>query len=105
MSGKTAERVASMAGVLADWMEGEGAEVGLADIAHTLNHHRARHAKFATVARGMRRRRWPGCGRWPGVSRRRGWWARMRAPRAGHGVRVFGSGFAMGRDRPAVAGR
>jgi acyl transferase domain-containing protein len=26
-----------------------GAEVGLADVAHTLNHHRARHPRFATV--------------------------------------------------------
>ena len=49
VSGKTAERVASTAGVLADWMDGDGAEVGLADVAHTLNHHRARHGKFATV--------------------------------------------------------
>jgi phthiocerol/phenolphthiocerol synthesis type-I polyketide synthase A len=50
VSGKTAERVASTAGMLADWMEGEGAGVALADVAHTVNHHRARHAKFATVA-------------------------------------------------------
>ena len=49
VSGKTAERVASMASVLADWMDGVGAGVGLADVAHTLNHHRARHARFATV--------------------------------------------------------
>ncbi|MFZ3344137.1 MAG: beta-ketoacyl synthase N-terminal-like domain-containing protein [Mycobacterium sp.] len=50
ISGKWAERVASTAGMLAQWMEGEGAGVALADVAHTLNHHRARHAKFATVA-------------------------------------------------------
>ena len=49
VSGKTAERIASMAGLLADWMEGAGAEVGLPEVAHTLNHHRARHGKFATV--------------------------------------------------------
>ena len=49
VSGKTAERVASMAGVLADWMQGDGAGVGVAEVAHTLNHHRARHGKFATV--------------------------------------------------------
>ena len=49
VSGKTPERVASTAGVLADWLAGEGADVGLADVAHTLNHHRARHAQFATV--------------------------------------------------------
>ena len=45
VSGKTAERVASTAGVLADWMDGEGADVALADVAHTLNHHRARHGE------------------------------------------------------------
>ena len=45
VSGKTPERVASMAGVLADWMAGDGAGVALADVAHTLNHHRARHAQ------------------------------------------------------------
>jgi phthiocerol/phenolphthiocerol synthesis type-I polyketide synthase B len=49
VSGKTPERIASMAGVLADWMDGDGADVELSDVAHTLNHHRARHAKFATV--------------------------------------------------------
>ena len=45
VSGKTPERVASWAGVLADWMDGDGADVGLADVAHTLNHHRARHGE------------------------------------------------------------
>ena len=49
ISGKSPERIALMASVLADWMAGAGAGVGLADVAHTLNHHRARHAKFATV--------------------------------------------------------
>jgi phthiocerol/phenolphthiocerol synthesis type-I polyketide synthase B len=49
VSGKTLERIASMAGVLADWMDGDGADVELSDVAHTLNHHRALHAEFATV--------------------------------------------------------
>jgi phthiocerol/phenolphthiocerol synthesis type-I polyketide synthase C len=49
VSGKTAERVALTAGVLAEWMDGDGADVVLADVAHTLNHHRARQVKFATV--------------------------------------------------------
>jgi len=49
ISGKWAERVASTAGMLAQWMEGEGDGVALADVAHTVNHHRSRHAKFATV--------------------------------------------------------
>jgi acyl transferase domain-containing protein len=49
VAGKTPERVAATASVLADWMEGAGAEVSLADVAHTLNHHRARQSKFGTV--------------------------------------------------------
>ncbi|MGV7443808.1 MULTISPECIES: type I polyketide synthase [Mycobacterium] len=49
VAGKTAQRVAATAGVLADWMEGPGAEVPLADVAHTVNHHRSRQAKFGTV--------------------------------------------------------
>src|SRR6476646_763503 len=49
VSGKTPDRVASWAASLADWMEDAGAEVALADIAHTLNHHRTRHETFATV--------------------------------------------------------
>nr|WP_261870042.1 type I polyketide synthase [Mycobacterium marinum] len=50
VSGKTAQRVAATAAALADWMEGPGSEVPLSDVAHTLNHHRARQPKFATVA-------------------------------------------------------
>ncbi|MEK0511173.1 beta-ketoacyl synthase N-terminal-like domain-containing protein, partial [Mycobacterium ulcerans] len=38
VAGKTPARVAATAGMLADWMEGPGAEVALADVAHTLNH-------------------------------------------------------------------
>jgi len=34
---------------LADWIEGAGAVVPLADIAHTLNHHRARYGTFAAA--------------------------------------------------------
>ena len=49
VSGRTPERVALTAGVLADWMDGDRQGVGLADIAHTLNHHRARHRHFASV--------------------------------------------------------
>jgi phthiocerol/phenolphthiocerol synthesis type-I polyketide synthase D len=49
VSGKSAARVASAAGMLADWMDAEGAAVGLADVAHTLNHHRARYGRGATV--------------------------------------------------------
>ncbi len=49
VSGKTPQRVAATAEVLADWMEGAGAGMALADVAHTLNHHRARQARFGTV--------------------------------------------------------
>ena len=54
VSGKTDERIASWATVLADWIEGAGAAVPLAEVAHTLNHHRPRHARFATVCAGDR---------------------------------------------------
>ncbi|MGB9227871.1 type I polyketide synthase [Mycobacterium sp.] len=50
VSGKTPQRVAATASVLADWLEGPGAQVPLADVAHTVNHHRARQTKFGTVA-------------------------------------------------------
>ncbi|CFA16399.1 phenolpthiocerol synthesis type-I polyketide synthase PPSB [Mycobacterium tuberculosis] len=49
VTGKTAQRMAATAQVLADWMEGPGAEVAVADVAHTVNHHRARQATFGTV--------------------------------------------------------
>ena len=49
VAGKTPQRVAATAGVLADWMEGPGAEVPLDDVAHAVNHHRSRQAKFGTV--------------------------------------------------------
>ncbi len=49
VSGKTPQRVAVTAAALADWMDGPGADTALSDVAHTLNHHRARHVKFATV--------------------------------------------------------
>ncbi|CQD10511.1 phenolpthiocerol synthesis type-I polyketide synthase PpsA [Mycobacterium lentiflavum] len=49
VAGKTARRVAATASALADWMQGAGADVALADVAHTLNHHRARQARFGTV--------------------------------------------------------
>ena len=49
VSGKTAQRVASSAGVLADWMEGAGADVSLTDVAHSINHHRSRYSTVATV--------------------------------------------------------
>jgi phthiocerol/phenolphthiocerol synthesis type-I polyketide synthase B len=49
LSGKTPERIASLAATLAEWLEGAGAGVRLPDVAHTLNHHRERYAQFATV--------------------------------------------------------
>ena len=49
ISGKTTARIASTAAVLAEWMAGEGAGVPLADVAHTVNHHRTRHKTVAMV--------------------------------------------------------
>jgi phthiocerol/phenolphthiocerol synthesis type-I polyketide synthase A len=49
ISGKTRARIASTAAMLAEWMIADGAGVSLADVAHTLNHHRTQHKVFATV--------------------------------------------------------
>jgi phthiocerol/phenolphthiocerol synthesis type-I polyketide synthase D len=49
VSGKTPQRVAAAAGVLADWMQGAGAVVPLADTAASLNH-RSRYGIVATVS-------------------------------------------------------
>ncbi len=49
LSGKSPERISSQAASMASWLQGAGAEVRLADVAHTLSYHRERHAQFATV--------------------------------------------------------
>ncbi|PEG38037.1 polyketide synthase [Mycolicibacterium duvalii] len=50
ISGKTPARIAATAAMLADWMSEHDPEVSVAEVAHTLNHHRTHHPKFATVA-------------------------------------------------------
>ncbi len=50
VSGKTSERLSGWAATLADWLEGPGAQVALADVAHTLAHRRARYPVLATVS-------------------------------------------------------
>ncbi|MGQ9408436.1 SDR family NAD(P)-dependent oxidoreductase [Mycolicibacterium gilvum] len=47
VSGKSAERIATHAAALAVWMD--GTDASLTEVAHTLNHHRTQHARFATV--------------------------------------------------------
>ncbi|MFG1935055.1 type I polyketide synthase [Mycobacterium sp. NPDC048908] len=54
VSGKSDERIAAWATVLADWIEGAGVAVPLAEVAYTLNHHRPRHARSAAVCAGGR---------------------------------------------------
>jgi phthiocerol/phenolphthiocerol synthesis type-I polyketide synthase C len=49
VSGKSPERVASTAGVLADWMAGPGTQVPLADVASALSRHRTRYPRLASV--------------------------------------------------------
>jgi phthiocerol/phenolphthiocerol synthesis type-I polyketide synthase A len=49
VSGKTPARIASTAAMLAEWMIGEGADVPMADVAHSVNHHRTQYKTFATV--------------------------------------------------------
>ena len=106
VSGKTDERIASWATVLADWIEGAGAAVPLAEVAHTLNHHRPRHARFATVCAGDRAQAVAGlralAAGSPGAG---GGGTTSGRVRVWHGIPVFGSGFAVGRYGPGVAGR
>ncbi|MBV8860947.1 MAG: SDR family NAD(P)-dependent oxidoreductase, partial [Mycobacterium sp.] len=49
VSGRTPERIAPMAAMLAEWITGQGAGVSLADVAHTVNHHRTQYKHFAAV--------------------------------------------------------
>ena len=106
VSGKTPARVASTAAVLAEWMAGEGAGVPLADVAHTVNHHRTRHRTVAAVCARDHAQALAGLqalaagNTAPGVVD-----AASGAAWIGHGVRVFGSGLALGGHGPAVAGR
>src|ERR1700761_4198164 len=50
VSGKTPARIAPIAEMLADWMDGDGADVALADVAHTVNNYRGRYRSFGTVS-------------------------------------------------------
>ncbi|MGE0216906.1 SDR family NAD(P)-dependent oxidoreductase, partial [Mycolicibacterium sp.] len=47
VSAKSTERVAAQAGALADWLADNEADI--AEVAHSLNHHRSQHPVFATV--------------------------------------------------------
>ena len=49
VSGKNPARIAATAGMLADWLDGAGRDVGLDQVAHTLNHHRGGYRTFATL--------------------------------------------------------
>ncbi|MDT5411178.1 MAG: phthiocerol/phenolphthiocerol synthesis type-I polyketide synthase, partial [Mycobacterium sp.] len=50
ISGKTPARIGPIAAMLADWMDGEGADAALADVAHTVNNYRGRYRSFGTVS-------------------------------------------------------
>jgi phthiocerol/phenolphthiocerol synthesis type-I polyketide synthase E len=50
VSAKTPVRLATWAATLADWLEGAGAAVPLADVAETLAHRRARYPLLATIS-------------------------------------------------------
>ena len=79
VSGKSVARVRSWAGVLGEWMEGDGAGVSWAGVAHGVNHHRAVHGCFASV---VARDRVAGLAGLRAVARglrRRGWWIVMWA--------------------------
>ncbi|HUB57494.1 MAG TPA: type I polyketide synthase [Mycobacterium sp.] len=49
ISGKTPERIAPIAAMLADWMDTDGEAAPLADVAYTVNQHRGRYRSFAAV--------------------------------------------------------
>ncbi|UXA08637.1 type I polyketide synthase [Mycobacterium sp. SMC-2] len=49
VSGKTPQRLASLAATLADWLSGPGAATPLTDVAHTLSSRRAQHNWRGTV--------------------------------------------------------
>ena len=92
--------------MLADWMAGEGADVPLADVAHTVNHHRARYKSFAAVCARDRAQAVAGLRALAAGEPAAGVVEPLReAARLWHGVLVFGSGFAVGGDGSAVVGR
>lgn len=80
VSGKTAARVASAAAVLADWMSGPGAAAPLADVAHTLNRHRAGTPSSPPSSRVTAPRRSRGCERWRPDNHALGWWIATSMP-------------------------
>ena len=106
ISGKTPARIAPLAAMLADWMSGEGADVPLADVAHTFNHHRGRYKSFAAVCARDRDQAMAGLQAVAAGEPAAGVVEQAEpTPGAGHGICVFGSGFAVGWHGPAVAGR
>ncbi|AGB26046.1 polyketide synthase family protein [Mycobacterium sp. JS623] len=110
VSGKTSERLASTAAMLADWIEGDGSSVALSAVAETLNH-RARYAICATVCGRDRGEAVDGlralaAGRSaPGVQERRG---ESRGPGivfvySGQGSQWAGMGRRLLADEPSFA--
>ena len=109
LTGKNPERMGELATTVADWMDGAGAAVPLADIAHTLNHHRTHHPTFGTVCAADREQALAGLRALAAGSPPPGWSGRSGG-RPGDGLRLLRSGFAMGgmarllfADEPAFA--
>ncbi|PQM45077.1 Phthiocerol synthesis polyketide synthase type I PpsA [Mycobacterium talmoniae] len=106
VSGKTPERIAATAGVVAEWMAGPGAGVGLAEVAR---HPQSSSGAASAVRHGVCAGPRPGPGRAARAGRRsvgrRSDHPPRRRLRIGHGVRLFGPGLAVARHGPAIAGR
>ena len=91
-------------------MAGAGAGVGLAEVAHTVNHHRARHSKFAAVCARDRAQAVAGLQALAAGERRKAWSGRRGPCRSGtvfvysgQGSQWAGMGKQLLADEPAFA--
>lgn len=83
VSGKTDRRVADYAGVLADWLRSADPHLELAEVAHTLDHHRPGTPNSAPSSRPIEPPRSKDFVRWPMVASRQELFPPTTAPAEG----------------------